>query len=176
MQRPDRLAPPHILPARVEHADAIARIHVAAWQAAYAGLLPADWLATLDVAERAHMWRNCINRGTPALHIALSGDAITGWICHGAARDSSHPQHAELRALYIDPDHWGRSIGQALWQHARHQLASAGYTRCHAWVLAGNVRAERFYQAAGFHPQLQRSTELAGTTVHERHWASELNH
>ncbi|WP_176216765.1 GNAT family N-acetyltransferase [Andreprevotia lacus] len=168
--------PPHIAPAHPDDAPAIARIHVAAWQAAYAGLLPADWLAALDVAERTQMWHACITRGHPALRVAQVNGEIAGWICHAAAHDSADPQHAELRALYVAPSHWARGIGRALWQHARQELATAGYTCCHAWVLEGNTRAARFYYSQGYteHPPASRALQIGEQQVNELFFCTAL--
>lgn len=44
-------------PATVDDAPAIAAIHVRSWQRAYADLLPADFLAGLDVEQRVAYWR-----------------------------------------------------------------------------------------------------------------------
>jgi len=45
--RPERAPSVEIRDARVEEARAIAEVHVASWQAAYRGLLPAEVLAGL---------------------------------------------------------------------------------------------------------------------------------
>ena len=39
--------------AEVTDAPAIAEVHVLSWQEAYAGIVPADYLAALDPQERA---------------------------------------------------------------------------------------------------------------------------
>lgn len=43
--------------ARASDAEQVAAVHVASWQWAYAGLLPAEELADLSVADRADRWR-----------------------------------------------------------------------------------------------------------------------
>ncbi len=43
--------------ARIEDADAIGRVHVRAWRAAYRGILSDVYLATLDERVRADGWR-----------------------------------------------------------------------------------------------------------------------
>jgi len=46
--------------ARVEDAEAIAAVHVAAWRESYTGLVPAEMLASLSVDERADRWRRIL--------------------------------------------------------------------------------------------------------------------
>lgn len=49
---------------------------------------------------------------------------------------------AELRALYVDPSHWGTGVATAL-----HRRASA----CTSLeVIAANARARRFYEREGW--------------------------
>ena len=43
-------------------AEAIAVVDVASWRAAYAGVMPAAYLAGLDVAQKAEGWRRGIER------------------------------------------------------------------------------------------------------------------
>ncbi|MBL3410667.1 N-acetyltransferase, partial [Klebsiella pneumoniae] len=45
-----------IRPAQREDAAAIARSHVAAWQAAYAGIIDAAYLEALSTAQRETYW------------------------------------------------------------------------------------------------------------------------
>src|SRR5437870_7004792 len=46
-------------------ARAIAEIHVAAWRAAYRGLIPDDYLASLSVEKRTAFWETIIGRPGP---------------------------------------------------------------------------------------------------------------
>ncbi|HEX2356272.1 MAG TPA: N-acetyltransferase, partial [Micromonosporaceae bacterium] len=52
-----------VRPATADDADAIAAVHVQGWQAGYAGIMPADTLAGLDVDERARRWRERLATG-----------------------------------------------------------------------------------------------------------------
>ena len=54
-------APPLVVRAAVPaDAAAMAALHVHAWRAAYAGVMPADFLAALTIAEREAMWRRSV--------------------------------------------------------------------------------------------------------------------
>ena len=46
--------------ATIEDAEAIAAIHLRTWQVAYEGIVPAEFLASLSIRERANMWRRVI--------------------------------------------------------------------------------------------------------------------
>jgi hypothetical protein len=46
-----------IRPARVEDADAVGEVHVRAWQSAYRGMMPDDYLDGLHAEDHATRWR-----------------------------------------------------------------------------------------------------------------------
>jgi L-amino acid N-acyltransferase YncA len=135
----------------VEDVRAIAEIHVEAWRAAYAGIVPADYLAALSVDKREEMWSACIAAGKPELLLAKAEGAVTGWLSFGRCRDEgSADTVAEVWAIYVRPASWSSGAGRALWLRARELMRAQGFESCSLWVLALNERAIRFYGAAGF--------------------------
>jgi GNAT superfamily N-acetyltransferase len=58
----------------------------------------------------------------------------------------------EVYAIYVDPSAVGTGIGQALLARAVSGMRERGYTAATLWVLDGNTRARRFYEAAGWRP------------------------
>lgn len=160
-----------IRPAQREDATAIARIHVAAWQAAYAGIIDAAYLAALSTAQREAYWAQAIAQGRPGLLLAQDGDgAVTGWIAFGDCRDTDAPStRGEIWAIYVDPTRWSQGAGQALWRQARDRLLEQGKAEVSLWVLAANQRAIRFYAALGFAPDpgSDRAITVAGASIDE---------
>jgi ribosomal protein S18 acetylase RimI-like enzyme len=159
-----------VRPARADDAASIARIHVAAWQAAYAGIIDAAYLAALSVAQREAYWAQVIAKGQPELLLAEQGQEVTGWIAFGDCRDGGAPAtRGEVWALYVDPAHWSQGAGRLLWQHARAQLAARGKAEASLWVLAANRRAIRFYAAQGFVPETggSKTVTVAGAPLDE---------
>jgi ribosomal protein S18 acetylase RimI-like enzyme len=160
-----------IRPAQREDATAIARIHVAAWQAAYAGIIDEAYLAALSTAQREAYWAQAIAQGRPGLLLAQDdGGAVTGWIAFGDCRDADAPAtRGEVWAIYVDPACWSQGAGQALWQQARERLLEQGKADASLWVLAANQRAIRFYAALGFVPEpaSARTITVAGAPIDE---------
>jgi L-amino acid N-acyltransferase YncA len=147
---------------------AIARIHVASWRAAYRGLMPDALLDKLSVDERAAAWRTAIDRGEPAVEVAVddAGDVV-GWVAFGRCRDGgAPPTTGEVWAIYVDPPRWWQGAGRALWRAARDAMRT-NYTEAVAWVLRGNERAQRFYAAAGFaiEPDVVKYADFAGVAL-----------
>jgi RimJ/RimL family protein N-acetyltransferase len=133
-------------------AEAIARVQVASWQAAYAGLMPAAVLSAFTVERRVTAWRAILARDASpdARTFVATNRAVVGFASTGSSRDpDAAPWSSELYALYLHPSVWGQGVGRALFDAAVADLCARGRREVTAWVLAGNARALRFYEAAG---------------------------
>lgn len=137
---------------------AVARIHVRAWQTGYRGVLPAAYLDGLRAEDRAV--RYTFDR--------LDGPRTTVAVVDGAIAGFATIYGDELSALHVDPDAWRRGIGSALIARARADLAAAGVVEAHLWLLAGNTRAQQFYERDGWTSDGTRRSELVwGAQVDE---------
>ncbi|KLU24156.1 hypothetical protein EOS_21740 [Caballeronia mineralivorans PML1(12)] len=167
--------------ATVEDAEAIAKIHVNSWQAAYQGILPDGYLAKLTVEARSEAWRQSIMSGRPRVLVADANtdtdETILGWIAFGRSRDGDKDYHwAEVETLYIAPAFWRKGVGKRLIDAARHVLKSAGYTDVALWVLLDNRRARAFYKRAGFVcDNSSRGVQLGGKWLTELRYCCSLS-
>lgn len=164
----------------VEDAGAIARVHVDAWRAAYAGLLPEATLAALDVDERAARRREQLarpeaERDTWRCWVAMVDGAVVGFANVGEARDPDAVGEGEVYAIYVDPARWAAGVGRALMTAALGDLRGRGACRVVLWALRDNARAEAFYHAAGFVPDDRaRESTFGATGAMKRRWVREL--
>ena len=146
-------------------ARAIAEIHVAAWRAAYRGLMPDDFLAALSVEERTEMWSGALSRPSPSqVALAEIAGTLAGFCIYGPTRDDEPPEVAEIYALNVHPDRWSQGAGRALCEHACREAAARGHTNVTLWVMSGNTRARRFYERLGYSADgsLRSNTHLIG--------------
>jgi GNAT superfamily N-acetyltransferase len=120
---------------------AVAEVHVRSWQVGYRGLVADDYLAGLRPADRAE--RYSFDVDDPVTVVAVT-DRIRGFV-------TISPGVGELRALYVDPAAWRTGLGAALIVEAERRLAQH-HAAATLWVLTGNNRARRFYEAAGWQP------------------------
>jgi GNAT superfamily N-acetyltransferase len=145
-----------IRPARVDDAAQIADLHVRSWQAAYRGLIPQDYLDALDPAARVDPRRRSLQEldlPRSGTLVAVEDGRVVGFTHIGPTRDEDESDTtSEVRAIYTSPDVWGKGHGRGLMSAALGELALAGYRQATLWVLDSNVRARRFYEAAGFRP------------------------
>jgi ribosomal protein S18 acetylase RimI-like enzyme len=151
----------NIRPALESDALGVARVHVDTWREAYRGIVPDAYLESLSLDKRESIWRVAIADGTPELWVVDSGSEITGWAAFGPSRDIDAARSAgELEAIYVMPSSWGKGLGQSLWQVARRRLVQRGFLSATLWVLKDNLRATRFYRAAGFVEDLASEKEI----------------
>jgi pyridoxine 4-dehydrogenase len=169
--------PAHIRPATPEDAGAIASVHVRAWQAAYQGLMPQDYLDRLDVGARTATWREILAAPSDVFVAEAADRTILGFIGLSPSRDGDRDPAAtgELQAIYLAPEAWGRGTGRQLMATAIARLASRGFSRAALWVLETNVRARRFYEAAGWTPDgVTKQDDRHGFPISEIRYARAL--
>jgi GNAT superfamily N-acetyltransferase len=131
---------------------AVAAVHIASWRHAYRGLMPVEFLAALDPADRVRRYTfGAPGRNAPATVLAVDGeDSIWGFATAGPSRDEDAPGIGELYALYVDPPRLGTGTGRLLLSGSRHRLAALGHAEAILWVLIGNMPAQRFYERDGW--------------------------
>jgi ribosomal protein S18 acetylase RimI-like enzyme len=159
-----------IMPATLDDCRAVAEVHVETWQHAYRDTLPAQYLASLSIAERETMWRAMVQAQPSHLLIARRHGEVAGFVAFGASRDAGVPgDRGEIWALYVRPACWSTGAGRELWLAARRQMLAEGFESVSLWVIADNRRAIDFYERAGFVAELQsrQEFELGGTKLEE---------
>ncbi|MGI8841202.1 MAG: GNAT family N-acetyltransferase [Caulobacteraceae bacterium] len=145
----ERLADTFILPAGLGDAATLARVHVKAWRETYAGLLPAGYLAAMSVPLHARRWRHQLTRARPGeLVLAAEGPEGPVGYCAGAL-DPAAPGRAEIFTLYLLREAQGLGLGRRLMESAARVFQGQGASALALWVLAGNLRARRFYRRLG---------------------------
>ena len=160
----------HVRWATPDDAAAIATVHVHAWQAAYAQILPDSFLRSLSIAERTSVWHTRLQEHPVQTYVAEHGAQVIGWAVVGRSREADAPDTTgELWAIYVAPEHWGTGAGRALWTQGRQRLEALGCVDAVVWVLADNRRARRFYETVGFAPEPDgaRTIEIGRTAVPE---------
>jgi GNAT superfamily N-acetyltransferase len=148
---------------------AVAQVHVQSWQVAYRGLMQDEYLDKLRPEDRAKRYDfGASDPSKPSTIVAVDGSVIVGFATLAPATDLDARGDGELCALYVDPERWGRKIGRALIERARTRLSSFGFQRAVLWVMAGNLRAERFYRRDGWEPDgMRRTDSVWGVSVDE---------
>lgn len=156
--------------ATLNDARAIAEVHVKAWQAAYRGLLPDDFLQNLSVDRREQQWREGVQNPEQII-LLYELEKIVAFCSFMPARDDDvdRTKVAELVTIYALESVWGQSIGRALWDEASQHMRERGFSEVVLWVLKGNDRAIKFYERMGmsFEGKTKTETRQNSITLHE---------
>jgi len=147
-------------------ATAIAEIHVDAWRAAYAGILPGEYLAGLSVEKHAAFWERELAGTTSTTLVSVKEGSISGWISGGASRDEDGTAASEVYAIYVSPGHWGEGIGRKLMDAMSGRFPTSSPVTL--WVLEQNRRGTGFYQRLGFTPDgAVKTIRIGGAELEE---------
>jgi len=149
--------------ATVQDAGAIARVHVESWQTTYAGIVPAAYLANLDVGQREASWREWLTLDVDVFVAEVDGEVV-GFVGGGAIREPLEGFDAELFAIYLLRDVQGRGIGMALLRRLTGSLKERGYKSMVAWVLEDNSSGE-FYSWSGGERVASKEMEVGGVML-----------
>lgn len=136
-------------PATPADAEALARLHVASWREAYAGIVPREVLDSVDMGERIARWREHLATDGVTI-LAEAGGAAAGFIRAGAPPEPVvDGADGHIFALYVRRRHHRRGIGRALLARAAAQWRARGGRALSVGVLTENAPAVAFYRAMG---------------------------
>ena len=174
-----------VRPARADDAEAIARVQLVTWRAAYRALLPATVLDEWDEAAAVDAWRAAVVAPPTAGHgvlVALDAAVVTGFAAYGpaerAAGDTDLPSGAtdEVTALLVEP-RWGRrGHGSRLLAAVADLAAAAGVVRLQLWLPEGDSVTARFLGGAGWAADgWVRTLDTGSSTLRQLRWHTMLD-
>lgn len=171
MSAPERPRPHADVSVRVADAGdawAIAAVQVAAWRQGYAGLLPAELVASFDVEAFAEGWQQSLARPADARNrvlVALERVVVRGFAVTGPSPDPDSDPIAdgEVVDLVVLPDHTRLGHGSRLLHAAVDTLRADRFTRATTWVLSTDDVRRRFLADSGWEPDgAARELDLRG--------------
>lgn len=119
-------------------------VHWKSWQESYAGIVSADYLASMTLekcVEKAKQWPDNIL-------IAKDGERVIGFAAYGSADTEDIGPCGMIYGLYLLEEYQGRGIGCQLMQAAMAKMAEQEAVAL--WVFKENAKAIRFYERSGF--------------------------
>jgi len=129
---------------------AIAEFQTAAWNEAYAGLVPQSYLDRATVADRELRWAERIGRRD--ILLAERDGGLVGVASCSLRADSRPGPRLELNTLYVAAGIRGNGLGERMLDELLLDAPAV------VWVFSENVRAVAFYRRCGF--QLDGETAL----------------
>ena len=173
------MADVHVRPARPDDAGEIARIQLAIWRTAYAGVVPSSVLDGVGDEFAIARWRSAISAPPTRNHrvlVAQEQQWTVGFAAFGPADDddlagdagADPEQTVAIGTLLVEP-RWGRrGHGSRLLAAAVDLAREAGHTVGVTWTLEADSASQSFYRSAGWEPDgTGRALDMNGTAVHE---------
>jgi ribosomal protein S18 acetylase RimI-like enzyme len=150
----------------LEDCDELGRVHMAVWREAYAGIMPADYLAGLSEERSAAGWRERLaaaggpDEGSHAgtLLVVDPEGRLAGFGSAGPSRDVDAPTGWELYVVNLLPAARGTGLADRLLDEL------LGDRDATLWVVEDNARARAFYTRRGFVDEGGRSQHPATGT------------
>ncbi len=131
----------------------LARVHVASWTAAYAGIIHPHNLAPTTVTRSQGRFQGFFLAGgqtaSVALHVLGQGERVLGYVNCGRVDSGSADARGEIFELYLDPQAQGRGFGGMLFSAGMWALAERELQPMIVWALTANLRARHFYLKMG---------------------------
>jgi GNAT superfamily N-acetyltransferase len=152
--------------AATEHdAVAISHVHVYSWRTTYAGIVPDEYLATLNETERVPLWREWLACDINVYIADLDGEVV-GFISGGPVREAVEIYDAELFAIYLLQEAQGQGIGTALLRELAGSLLREGFASMIVWVLEKNP-SRCFYVKSSAQLVTTKEIQIGGATLSE---------
>lgn len=155
--------------ARLDDAEAIARVHVDTWRTTYRGIVPQEYLARLSYEQRERSWRQMLSTAEDSHFIYVIEDRagqIIGFANGGKERTGDSVYKGELYAIYIIDTCQRQGLGRRLTRAVVERLCEVGFHSMLVWVLADNP-ACRFYEALGGQKVYEKQIERGGVMLNE---------
>lgn len=145
-------------------ARSIADLHGRSFLATYSDL-PMTMNATeKGASQRVALWTNRVQDPAKgcAVFVADGRDGILGFVYVGptADTDDAPGRTGHVYSIHVDPPLWGTGIGNELLKHAVGFLRSTGFEDATLWVVNGNRRARKFYEAGGWRLDGEQRKEI----------------
>lgn len=140
-----------------DDAPAIAEVQLAAYREAYAGVVPADELASMSGDDVAAAWHHSLTRPGDARNrvlVALERNRVVGFAITAPSVDPDCDPVAdgEIREFTVRPGERGKGHGSRLLQACVDTLAADRFTRATLWVTSTDDALRGFLTGAGWAP------------------------
>ena len=146
--------------AKSDDLDDIRRVADRAWGETYDGVLPDEAVETmLETHYAPEVLEEIRESDAEHLFVAADDGDVVGYAASGR---TDAAVEGEI-SIYVDPDHWGRGIGERLLHRAVEDLAERGVERVEESVLAENEAGTAFYEKH-FERTGEREMEIGGET------------
>ena len=145
----------------------MSEVHLESWRATYPGIIPQEYIDSLDVEVFTEQWADHLSKPSKTLiYVAEDGQRICGFASGGPARADMEGLPSELYAIYLTPASQSKGIGSRLFWTVADGLLRDGFAGMYVWVLDENP-SKGFYQKMGGRQLSSKEIEVGGSLLKE---------
>jgi GNAT superfamily N-acetyltransferase len=152
-------------------AEAISRVRVRSWQAAYRGIIDDAYLDAMSIEAGRDRYLRTFDPDPAASFARVCADddgRVTGFAMAGATRSRvAAPRSAEVYLIYLLPAVQRQGLGTRLMRSMARGLERRGMGSLVVWALVRNEPACRFYERLGGRRTVERETPVGAQRLVE---------
>lgn len=154
-------------------AEAIADVHIRAWNETYRGVMPDAFLDEFSKTPRMDAWRKRLT--TPqdrwTFRVAVEDDEILGFAGAGPAREAALMTDGEIYAVNLVMQATRKGHGTRLMKAMAEGLIGHGFQSVGLWVIEQNIGARWFYERLGGSVAARHEQDFGGKLITELGYA-----
>ena len=131
-----------LIQATADYATLVGKIHSMAWQQAYEGLFPTDYINTQTPERRKREFADALQDERNQYFLIFEED-----VCVGVVKIVIENKECEIASIYILKKYCGRGLGQEVMSQLVEMYKDY---RIFLWTLEENDRSRNFYEKTGF--------------------------
>ncbi len=150
---------------RAENGDEnnIANVIIKTWKVAYQGILPDDFLESLDTKRHEKLFKEHIKEQKETIIVLENNKGeIIAMISGG--EDRSKEFDCEIVAIYVLPEYQKQGYGKLLFKYIVGEYKKNNYKSMIIWTFAKN-KDQKFYEKLGGTIQKTGKHNLGGTEI-----------
>ena len=155
--------------ATLDDANCCADIHAKSWNFAYSDIVTKEVIDEHN-ARWLMIWNRMLSNNSESHYVITLDDVIIGFLTIAVSRDIDLKESFfEIIGLYLAPEYIGAGYGKQTMDWIKNEIKSRGYDKISLWVLEENCRARRFYEKAGFKPDIKTKKSGLADTLEVRY-------
>ncbi|MFE3974100.1 MULTISPECIES: GNAT family N-acetyltransferase [unclassified Peribacillus] len=150
-----------------EDVNGIANVHINSWQTTYKGILPDQYLSSLNLEARRKNWLRNLKMLHNATFVAENAHGeIIGFTAGGPEQTNDPHIQGEVYAVYILKEYQRQGFGRKMIKAVIHELIKMEHKNLIIWALKDNPSCG-FYKALGGQVIAEKTVKMAGIELIE---------
>lgn len=127
--------------------EMIANLYIGNWKKTYIGVLPNEFLNSLEVSDGIQKWQEYLGKERCMIFVAYEDEKFLGF---SACKEDDEIEHClYLDSLHVSEASRGKGIGTKLLNTVGHYAYSQGYKCMSICIVKGNSNAKDLYEKLG---------------------------